>query len=151
MPSAREGLALGPARPDDAEQLFNWRSDPVARAMSFDQRPISWPAHAAWFGRKLADRDTLIYILEVDGLPVGQIRFDFESQEAVLSYSVDRLVRGRGWGIWLITAGMNELARRHPARVRAAVKPENWASRKTFTKLAWSESAVDGQIVFHSP
>jgi RimJ/RimL family protein N-acetyltransferase len=150
-PSAREQLRLRRARPHDAEQFFVWRNDPDARAMSFDQSEILWSAHLEWFTRKLADYDTLMYVLEVDGLPVGQIRFDFEAKEAVLSYGLDCLVRGRGWSSSLITAGMNELARLRPVSVRAVVRSENGASRKAFTRLGWSESSANGHVVFRLP
>jgi RimJ/RimL family protein N-acetyltransferase len=151
LPSDRERLQLRRAQPQDAEELFIWRNDTDARAMSLDQSEISWPTHFAWFMRKLSDADTLVYVLEVDHLPVGQIRFDFESQEAALSYGLDRLVRGRGWSSSLITAGMAEVARLRPVSVRAVVKAENEASRKVFTRLGWSESSANDHIVFRSP
>jgi UDP-2,4-diacetamido-2,4,6-trideoxy-beta-L-altropyranose hydrolase len=149
MPSPIEALKLRPVRAEDAMQLFAWRQDPVVRAMSFDGPVNDWRSHLTWFDRKIADATSRIFIAEVDGLPVGQIRFDREADEAVLSYSLDHLVRGRGFSAWLVSAGLRAIAPTS-ARVRALVKQENAVSRRVFEKLGWIATAAEGHVVFQS-
>jgi RimJ/RimL family protein N-acetyltransferase len=133
----------------DAADFLHWRNDAQARAMSFASEPVPWNEHARWFRRKLDDASADLHVVELDGLPVGQVRIDHLATEAVLSFAIDPLVRGRGLGERAVAAAV-ERARRG-VQVRADVKPENAASRRIFTKLGWTESrAPEGHVVFRT-
>lgn len=151
LPTATTGLSLRRAQQDDAEHLFFWRNDSLARAMSFSSEPIAWADHLAWFRRQLAADGCLLFVAEAFGLPVGQIRFDVGGTYDVLSYSLDPLVRGRGWSQWLIMTAIERAARPLGRKMIAEVKPENDASRRVFARLGWQAEPVDGKIRFHSP
>jgi RimJ/RimL family protein N-acetyltransferase len=126
--------------------------DPAVRAASFTDKPIEWTAHVEWFRSKLGDENVELYVAEADGLPIGQIRLEFESGEATLSFSIDRLVRGRGWSRWMITEAIKHTQRARPVIVKAFVKAENEPSRRAFARLGWSESQpAEGQILFRLP
>lgn len=133
------------ARLDDEELTLRWANDPAARAMSFTQEPIGAGTHAAWFRRFLADPDTLYLIGEDEtGLPAGQVRFSRSAgaAEAVLSISVDPLLRGLGLGSTLLRLALQEWAGRFPGvAVVAEVREENPQSATLFLNAGFSELA----------
>jgi UDP-2,4-diacetamido-2,4,6-trideoxy-beta-L-altropyranose hydrolase len=147
-PSQAAALELRAATRADASLVFDWRNDPLARAMSLSSEPISWASHLQWFEQRLADRDTKLYIAEVCGLPIGQVRFAFGVGEATLSYALDGVVRGRGWSEWMIREALVRTPRARAAGVRALVKAGNVASRKIFSRLGWPHGSEGEALVF---
>lgn len=147
MPTGSAALALRRAQPSDAETYFDWVNDPAVRAAAFDSTPVHWATHEAWFARRVADPSALLFVMEAQGLPVGQVRFDVADGEGYIDYTLDPLVRGRGWAMHLLKAGMK--AADGIARFRAEVKFGNAASVATFRKLGFHEVAGgDGRRIF---
>lgn len=148
LPPSVRNLRLLPAGHGDAQLLFDWRNDALARAMSFDDAIIDWDAHLRWLDTMLADPDVSIFIGSVAGLPVGQARLQFADGEAELSYSVDPLVRRLGFGMALVERAVRS-AGRVPARgFRARVKAQNLASRRIFERLGWRATMAGADYVF---
>jgi UDP-2,4-diacetamido-2,4,6-trideoxy-beta-L-altropyranose hydrolase len=139
LPSSEDSLSLRPASEDDMALFHGWANDPVVRANAFSSEPISWPAHEAWFRSRLQSDAAQLFVLEANGLPVGQVRFDLERGEAHIDYSLDELVRGRGWGAHLLSGGMQAMQRRAPVRFRARVKSGNLASCAVFESLGFMQ------------
>jgi RimJ/RimL family protein N-acetyltransferase len=127
------GLALREATAEDAAVLFEWANDPVTRAASFEPAPIAWETHVAWLERSLASGDRLLFLAE-DAGPVGQVRFDRESEDvAVISVSIAPAARGHGYAPAAIDAGVRTVAGRWPVRrVRAEIRADNAASLAAF-------------------
>ena len=148
LPPAAQHLRLQRARASDAELLFNWRNEPLARAMSFDEQPIAWEAHRRWFEAKMADRDVQIFIGMAEGLPVGQVRLEFHGDETELSYGVEPLVRGRGFGTALVEQAVRGGKRIPPGGFRARVKAANIASTTIFQRLGWRAEPAGADYVF---
>lgn len=148
LPPLPSKLALRHARIGDAKLLFDWRNEVTTRAMSFDGNAISLDSHLQWFAGKLADPESLVLIGQVAGLPVGQVRLDFQNDEAVLSYGVDADLRGLGFGAALVELAVRFVRRRIPKGFRARVKKENVASRKNFQRLGWHETISGAEYVF---
>jgi len=96
VPSSKNDLRLRPARKDDVYTYYDWVNDPVVRSNALNSEPILLETHLAWFDKSLSDPDTFMFVLEVQGLPVGQVRFELQKDEATIDYSLDQLVRGRG-------------------------------------------------------
>jgi RimJ/RimL family protein N-acetyltransferase len=86
-------------------------------------------------------------IAEAGGLPVGQARLDYTDGQAVLSYSLDVVVRGRGWGTWLVSAAVQRAFTRGATVVTARVRDNNVASCTTFRRLGFSETPVDKAVL----
>ena len=148
IPSSTESVHLRQAELKDMGLFFQWRNEPTVREFSFSNAPIPWNVHREWFTRKIADQTCELAVAKAGGLPVGQFRLDYAGSEAVLSYSLDPVVRGRGWGKWLVAAAMEAVSQR-AAIVRAEVRSNNAASRRIFTALGFSEDAEDdGRVVF---
>lgn len=114
-------MKLRPATVGDSRLLFDWRNEPLTRAMSVDTEPVAWETHLQWLSVRLARPEPGLYICEDDGCPCGMVRID----EDQISYSVDMKFRGRG-----LATQMLILARRHFGPKRARIKRSNAASAK---------------------
>lgn len=125
-------VQLRPATSEDAHLLWEWRNDPEVRAASFSTYPVEWEEHQAWLVQKIEDPSCAIFIGEVDGEPVGVIRFDIVGAEAEVSVSVSQ--RGRGYGSQIIEAGANEMK---GLTLVANVRPTNVASQRAFVKAGF--------------
>jgi len=131
-------IRLRPVTTADARVLFQWVNDPDVRAMSFTSGAVSWLPHIAWLESKLAAAAWLWVAEAADGAPVGQIRFEVEDRQAVLSISVDRGFRRRGYGSLLIDAGCRRLfGETRLERIVAYVKPENAASQRMLAQAGF--------------
>ncbi|MBP0005266.1 MAG: UDP-2,4-diacetamido-2,4,6-trideoxy-beta-L-altropyranose hydrolase [Cyanobacteria bacterium SBC] len=144
-PTSPSQLQLRLARAEDASLYYDWVNEPEVRRQSFQRDPISWETHQAWFQQKLADPGCYMGVLEADSLPVGQIRFDIKGEEAIVDYSLDALVRGRGWATQLVRLGIQLLQNTQITYLRAEVKSENTASRAVFLRLGFEEQSPPPQ------
>src|SRR5262249_11385785 len=97
-------LTLPPATPQDAKLIWGGANDPTVRACAFSREPIPWESHLRWYENQLASPGTRFWVVEEDGEPVGQIRYDRDEagRAAEISFSVARDHRGRGFGVELI-------------------------------------------------
>jgi UDP-2,4-diacetamido-2,4,6-trideoxy-beta-L-altropyranose hydrolase len=151
--SPEQTLTLRNATMDDMELFFFWVNDPITRKNSFRQEPIPWNEHVSWFENKLDFGQTSMWILQTpQGLPVGQIRFDREDDKADIGYSLDPMVRGRGWGNILLELGLVEFKSVHgDIALQGRVKSDNLPSRRVFQRLNFIEENQGGVSVFHWP
>jgi RimJ/RimL family protein N-acetyltransferase len=146
-PTAGHQLQVRRAQEEDVVLFYNWANDIAVRGSAINGDPIAWTTHQAWFAHKLRGPGSHLFVLEANGLPVGQIRFDMEDGDARIDYSLDELVRGRRWGARLLSLGMNTMKAYAPARFVAFVKPQNLASRSVFLTLGFSldrRNSADG-------
>lgn len=136
IPTSADHLRLRPAHANDALTYFDWVNDPMVRASAINSGPIDMPTHLKWFEGRLKDADTYLYVLEAGDLPVGQVRFERHGAEAIIDYSLDILVRGRGWAGRLLRLGMDAFRSSRPTTLSAMVKPLHIVSTATFIRLA---------------
>ena len=127
------------AGPEDEWSLLEWANDPEVREQAFAPRSISPETHRAWFQKKLADPHCVLLIAEdVHGLPIGQVRFDCDANEAVVDISVDPALRGRGVGQALLRGAIDAFrAEGRKEEVVGEVLPHNHASRGMFLKVGF--------------
>jgi UDP-2,4-diacetamido-2,4,6-trideoxy-beta-L-altropyranose hydrolase len=151
IPSQKHDIKLRRAKLGDMETYFHWANESETRRYSFNEGFITWSDHVGWFKHKISSTDTLMWILETDrGLPVGQIRFELMGSTADINYSLDPIVRGRGWGKQLVMLGINLFKERHSEiSLKAIVKEKNVASYKIFQDLGFASSFGDGAITFY--
>ncbi len=151
LPTNAGHIRLRRAGSGDVISYFNWANDREVRRNANHSGPIEWSTHTRWFAEKLCDPAAFLFVLEADGLPVGQIRFDIDRDEARIDYSVDAIVRGRGWGTRLVQMGTRLMTDRGLLRFRADVKEGNHASRAVFVRLGFTQAqAPDAGLSFHS-
>jgi UDP-2,4-diacetamido-2,4,6-trideoxy-beta-L-altropyranose hydrolase len=148
IPTSASALTIREAVPQDRGLVWMWANDRTVREQSLDRSPIPYETHAAWFDRVGLDPDTRLLILEADGLPVGQLRFDLEDGHATVNYSLDACVRGRGWGRRIIEMGLQWLrvhGPRQPVELVAIVRVDNPASSRVFEQLGFVGEASSAQ------
>ena len=133
-------LTLRKATVQDAELLFNWANEDVVRSNSIHSKKIIWADHLNWLDLKLSSSNFLL-ILEVERVPAGQIRFDFDPQENgwVIDYSISPDHRGKGLGKTIVAMGM-AYVKKFP--VIAYVKLNNGPSIKVFESLQFRRENI---------
>jgi spore coat polysaccharide biosynthesis predicted glycosyltransferase SpsG/RimJ/RimL family protein N-acetyltransferase len=146
MPTKQQELWLREAQPADVVFYFDWVNECDVRKQSFSTKPISFKAHKNWFRERLSDPDSFLFVLEAGELPVGQVRFECRDDVAYIDYSLDRAVRGRGWGSKLVRMGIRCLWGARSISIRAKVKANNAASRKVFAGLGFAQVDEGGGV-----
>jgi RimJ/RimL family protein N-acetyltransferase len=138
--------------------IWQWANDPEVRAVSFAPEPIAYADHVEWFETRLADIDCRMYIAEditADGhpAPVGQVRFERQGQQAVISVSLDRQFRARGHGARIIGLACRAyLAATDTQIINAYIKADNAASLAAFKKAGFASgkgTSVANQPAHH--
>lgn len=134
------GFELRRAAPQDCKLLWNWANEDGVRRASFDSRNIPWEQHRSWFSRVLASPNSVILIAtDALGMPVGQVRFDIQGEQAEIDIGVAKERRGQGMGVFLIEDAVRELfASTGVGSVKALVKTDNVPSLCAFEKAGFS-------------
>jgi UDP-2,4-diacetamido-2,4,6-trideoxy-beta-L-altropyranose hydrolase len=133
------GLRLRKAREDDCRLLWEWTNDPEVRAVSFSSEPIPWETHEEWFKSRLSDQGCILYIAtDSEGNPIGQIRYEFGGDEAIVSISIEKNSRGKSYGSTLLELSAHEVfGASRITTIHAYVKAKNDASIRVFEKAGY--------------
>lgn len=139
-------LRLRAIEPGDCRWVWELANEPAVRSASFHSDPIPWESHCAWFQRRLADSVSRFYVA-LDGADtvLGQVRFELEAGDAIISLSLCPTQRGRGSASAVILAGCRRLfAETQSLLIRAFIKPGNGASIGAFLRAGFraGEDAV---------
>lgn len=134
-------VSLRPARAEDCRLVWEWANDPGVRAVSFTTEPIPWERHQEWFANRLNDPScALLIAVNGTGVPIGQVRGEFDGKVAVISINVDPGFRGTGYGTKLIRKGSEMLFERgNVDRIHAFIRHGNDASHKAFEKAGFQK------------
>jgi UDP-2,4-diacetamido-2,4,6-trideoxy-beta-L-altropyranose hydrolase len=138
-PSSESEIKIRKAVASDCFEYFNWASDPTVRSQSLNNAGLVWESHKKWYEQKLTSQKAELFVLSVGELPIGQVRFDISNESADISYSLDSLVRGRGWAALCVEKSINAFRSRSAVPLRALVKSDNLASRAVFKRLNFKE------------
>ncbi len=136
LTSANSDLKLRRANERDCELLWRWANDSEVRGFAFNSGPIEWEAHCAWLRSRFDDSKCSIFIVaDREEAPVGQVRFDIEGMDAVVTVSIGATSRGRGYGAESIRLACGEMFERNSIeRIFAYIKPANAKSQKSFAQ-----------------
>ena len=138
-PTADHEIRLRPACEEDMAIYFDWKNDTEVLHYVTNTILNPWKLHQKWFASKLHDVNSCLFVLEATDLPVGQIRFDRQGDEAHIDYSFDPIVRGRGWSSRLIALGADMMQQSEPLRLRSEVKAGNEVPSALFLRLGFLE------------
>jgi len=129
---------------DDAKMLWEWANDSEVRAASFSSTPITWEKHIQWLKSKLSSCLCIFFIaMNSDNIPIGQIRYDIANHEAIVSISIRKEFRGKGYGkmvIWL--ASQKLFTESNVSKIHAYIKPTNKASICAFLKAHFKNAGL---------
>jgi UDP-2,4-diacetamido-2,4,6-trideoxy-beta-L-altropyranose hydrolase len=142
LPNLKKKYSLRSAQNYDIYMLYNWANEESVRENSLISDQISWERHAAWFAKKIYEKNSKLYILEVNLLPTGIVRFEYsqELSAAVISFSIDQAFRSRGYGKKILSMGMKKYDGK---RYVAYVKTCNEISIKIFESLNFIQTEYD--------
>ncbi len=136
-----ESLSLRPVSTQDAHALYQLAMNPDVRQNSFSPNPISYTHHLRWFHEKLNRKeDTVIWVLDLEGVVVGQIRYDRHSAgHAEIDFSVHPAFRGLGFGSRLLDKTRSMAVKRlRVNRLKGVVFDSNQISRSCFIKSGYT-------------
>jgi len=152
-------LSLRTVQDSDAKLLWKWANDPQVRAASFSSESIPWEQHIQWFDAQLKSPNCIIYIaMNSDNIPIGQIRYKIEDNQAVISISIASDYRHQGYGSELIKLACDRLFQElNISQIHAYIKPENQSSIRSFIKagfaeigtINWPKSTANNQLAMH--
>ena len=129
-------ILIRPVAPTDEFLLLEWANDAVVRRFSFSKCQITNDEHHNWFVAKLANPACTILIGEdLEGLPLGQVRFetDVARREATVHVSVEPALRGTGIGARLLCETVSVWrSRAREFTIVAEVLADNDASKRLF-------------------
>jgi UDP-2,4-diacetamido-2,4,6-trideoxy-beta-L-altropyranose hydrolase len=126
---------------EDAAALFAIANDPDTRSVSRVAARIAPDEHLAWFARVRARDGTTFWMVEVDGLAVGQIRFHRSHSCWEVSYALEAAARGKGWATDVVRAGVRRLRAVDGGPIVAVVHAGNLASHRVFRRLGFEHDA----------
>ena len=142
MPSQREDINIRRATHKDIDLYFGWVNEPLVRLQSIETNSIPYENHVIWYQTNLNDPGVVMLLFEVESLPIGQVRFVKEADFWELNYSLDEIVRGRGWGKHMVKLALEWLSVNGlSGTVNARVKNSNQASLKALRDCGFREIA----------
>jgi UDP-2,4-diacetamido-2,4,6-trideoxy-beta-L-altropyranose hydrolase len=132
-------ITLRYASEADAGDLYTWRNSPEARKYSFDPSPLCWETHVDWLHRVLQNRQCRLLVGEINGVPIGVIRFDLDGDVAEVSTYLVPGKHGKGLGTALIRAGSRWMQLNVPTvrSIVAKILEANIASLKAFERAGF--------------
>ncbi len=132
------GLTLRRANSKDVLTYFKWANDTDVRKNSVSTEPILFADHKSWFDRKLKNENAVLYILEKNGIPLGQVRLDRTNTTAEIDYSIAKKYRGKGYGEIILKKSIQDYYLNYPNDlITAKAKVSNMASNRVFEKLGF--------------
>jgi len=137
-------VAVRNAAEEDMRPVFELANDPDVRRFSCTGGGILWDDHVGWFRRRIADEACLFLVIEAGGAFAGQIRFDVDGDEAVVSIGLHAQWRGKGVARPALAGALSLLKGRFPEvrRVAAFIKPVNEASLRFFQECGFCPVGV---------
>ena len=147
-------LTLRPVQKQDCKMIWKWANDPDVRAVSFSSEFIPWDDHVRWFNSKLNNPYCLYYIaMNESGIPAGQVRFDRNENEIIISVSVSNEFRGIGYGSMMIELASKKFFNlTDEENINAYVKEGNEISKCAFLSAGFENKGIiirGGQTAIH--
>lgn len=140
-------LQLRAATDDDCERLLDWRNDPVSVEFSLSRRTVPRSEHQHWFTSVRDSPTTRIWVGEVSGRAVGQVRIDLGADGADVAITVDPAQRRNGYGTRLIAALQDECRRLGVRVLIARIDERNVASLRMFRACGFTGAGSDAGIL----
>ena len=125
----------------DVSRTYSWATNSEIRKYSFSQHLITIQEHTNWFYHKISDINSFYYAISYSGNIVGSIRFDIKNNEAIISYLVDPVFQGKGYGQIILKVGTKQFLEDYKGNIDIVgyVMQNNYASIKIFERAGYSK------------
>lgn len=150
---ANESFYFRKANIRDSKIVFELSNDPEVREQSINKNQIAINDHENWFTNKIEDKNYL-FLLAFDKNEkfIGQVRFQIEADSAVISISITKDFRGKGFSKKMLIDGCAKLFSEHNSvkNIIAYILPGNHASVKSFLSAGfeYKENSTINDEVF---
>ncbi len=104
---------LIPANESHCELIYEWSNDDEVRKNSFNSNKIIYEEHAKWYLNKLRDSNCCIYLLADTNKSIGIVRIERKQNKNVISYSIAKEFRGKGYGYKILLKLEEELIKEY--------------------------------------
>ncbi|HBM16709.1 MAG TPA: UDP-2,4-diacetamido-2,4,6-trideoxy-beta-L-altropyranose hydrolase [Lentisphaeria bacterium] len=133
-------LSLRLATESDMLNLFELANDPAVRSNSFNSNEIELNEHKKWFNRILESSESLLFIVEDNGIFAGQVRFDNRNNEIIISIGIHHSFRAKKYGAEILKKALVNLKKHWGSvnYVNAYIRPENIPSQKIFERAGFN-------------
>lgn len=133
-------MIIRKAHRGDLEFVFLLRNEEAVRLASFESQYIDLDTHREWFEKKITSNDCVIFIAEIDAIPIGQVRFDVvDEKTAEVNFAVSENFRGKGYGKEMLKESSLQFFDDFPAiqSIHAFIKTDNISSIKSFERAGY--------------
>jgi UDP-2,4-diacetamido-2,4,6-trideoxy-beta-L-altropyranose hydrolase len=133
----------------DSDAILEWRNSETTRKHIFSPELIPKDVHREWFLNSLKNPNRVILIGEINFKPIGVLRYDISSNEALVSVYLIPNNIGKGIGTELIASGSIWLKKNRPliTLINAQILSNNIASKKVFKQAEYEEHHITFQKV----
>jgi RimJ/RimL family protein N-acetyltransferase len=130
-------MRLRKAEISDMDKTYELSNDSEVRKYSFHTDRIDIETHKNWFANKINNPNCLLLIAEINNRFLGQLRFDKENSQAIISISIVNEYRHLGVGRLMFQKGLFNLKTCYPdlKYITAFVKIDNDISKAFFENL----------------
>ena len=132
----KDKLEIRVASKNDLKLYFEWVNDKLVRLNSLNSNVITYENHKSWFIKNLNTPNCYLLVMDINGKPAGQIRFEINNEISLIDYSIDKKKRGIGLGNKIVKYGidfvMEKLHSKKIKLLKATVKRSNLASINIF-------------------
>ncbi len=127
----------------DSKIVFELSNDPVVRSQSINTEMIELKDHQEWFAKKIYEKDYLFLLaFTIKYELIGQVRFQIENSNAVVSISITQKFRGKGFSKKILKRACAKVFSETKVNsIVAFIKPDNTASIKGFLSAGFVYSS----------
>tara|TARA_B110001454_G_C12664493_1_gene410968 strand:- start:293 stop:937 length:645 start_codon:yes stop_codon:yes gene_type:complete len=131
-------ISLRSAKLKDSREIWEWRNDPLTRAMSRNKSYVTYKNHLEWFRSKLKDSNCSFYMGEAFGINAGIVRIDVIQNVGEVSINMNPRVRGMSLATTLLKDAAYSFNKKNPSnQLLANIDKKNKASIKLFKNVGF--------------
>lgn len=123
---------------EDCQLYLDWSNDALVRSQSFNTKLIQYAEHQVWFENKIKDKDSLMLLFFVEGVAIGQVRIEHRSTENVISISLSKNSRGKGYASRILRLAVAQFSKDYMEPIYAYIRSDNVASIRSFETAGFS-------------
>lgn len=123
----------------DIEFLWYLRCQPEIYQHFRSPKPVVFEEHLKWIVPVLLGfTNKELFVIQYLKKPVGQVRFDYENEEAEISISVLNNFQGKGIGSKSLKLGIDKIKKKKQVKaLLAEIHKDNPSSKRLFEKMGF--------------